>query len=79
MFPGIRAALVHGLRAAQVGREHNNSNVLVLDGGVTRNPMAEQIMKVWLQTPFAGDRHQRRVDKIGQVEQDLGTRFNEET
>lgn len=76
-FPGIRAALVHDLKGAQMSREHNNSNVLVLGGGVTEKSLAEQILEVWLQTPFAGGRHQRRLDKIAQVEQDLGTHIKD--
>ncbi len=77
-FPGIRAALVHDLKGAQVSREHNNSNILVLGGGVIGRVVAEQIVDVWLKTPFAGGRHQRRLDKISQVEQELGTRIQSE-
>lgn len=76
-FPGIRAALVHDLKGAQMSREHTNSNVLVLGGGVTEKSLAEQILEIWLQTPFAGGRHQRRLDKIAQVEQDLGTHIKD--
>ena len=78
-FPGIRAALVHDLRGAQISREHNNSNILVLGGGVTEKSLAEEILETWLQTPFAGGRHQRRLDKIAQVEQELGTRIKKDT
>jgi len=74
-FPGVRAALVHDLKGAQMSREHNNSNILVLGGGVTEKSLAEQILEIWLQTPFAGGRHQRRLDKIAQVERELGTRI----
>jgi ribose 5-phosphate isomerase B len=76
-FPGVRAALVHDLRGAQMSREHNNSNILVLGGGVTEESLAQQILEVWLQTPFAGGRHQRRLDKIAQVERELGTRIKD--
>ena len=76
-FPGVRAALVHDLTEAQMSREHNNSNILVLGGGTTAKPLAEQIVESWLQTPFAGGRHQRRVDKITQVERELGTRVKD--
>lgn len=75
-FPGVRAALVHDIRGARMSREHNNSNILVLGGGVTEKPLAEQILDIWLKTPFAGGRHQRRLDKISQVEQELGTRID---
>ncbi len=74
-FPGIRAALVHDLKGAQMSREHNNSNILVLGAGVTEKSLAERILDTWLNTAFAGGRHQRRLDKISQVEQELGTRI----
>ena len=77
-FPGVRAALVHDLKGARMSREHNNSNVLVLGGGVLDQALAEQILDVWLQTPFAGGRHQRRIDKISQVERELGTHLRKE-
>ncbi len=78
-FPGVRAALVHDLDGARMSREHNDSNILVLGGGVTQRPLAQQILEVWLQTPFAGGRHQRRLDKIAQVEQELGTRVKNDS
>lgn len=74
-FPGIRAALVQDLKTAQMSREHNNSNILVLGGGVTEKSLAEKILQVWLETPFGGGRHQRRIDKIAEVEKELGTRI----
>ena len=74
-FPGVRAALVHDIKGAQLSREHNNSNILFLGGAVTEKSLAEQILSIWLQTQFAGGRHQRRLDKIAQVEQELGTRI----
>ncbi len=72
-FPGVRAALVRDLGEARSSREHNNANILVLSGAKTDALLARQIMDAWLATPFAGGRHQRRIDKIGQVETDLGT------
>ncbi len=71
-FPGIRAALVQDLEAARSSREHNNANVLVLSGAKTEKSLAKEILEVWLATPFAGGRHQRRLDKISQLERDLG-------
>lgn len=71
-FPGIRAALVLDLEGARTSREHNNANILVLSGAKTGKSLARQILDTWLDTPFAGGRHQRRVDKIAQIEQDLG-------
>ncbi len=78
-FPGVRAALVHDPESAQMSREHNNSNILVLGGSKTERPVAEKILDCWLETPFAGGRHQRRLDKITQVEHELGTRVHGST
>lgn len=72
-FPGVRAALVRDLDEARSSREHNNANILILSGAKTNAQLARQIMEAWLATPFAGGRHQRRIDKIRQVETDLGT------
>jgi ribose 5-phosphate isomerase B len=72
-YPGVRAALVFDLEAASSCREHNDANILVLSGAKTAKSLARQIVDVWLATPFAGGRHQRRIDKISQVEQDLGS------
>jgi ribose 5-phosphate isomerase B len=75
-FPGVRAALVFDLDGARSSREHNDANVLVLSGAKTAAALAERIVETWLATPFAGGRHQRRVDKISQLEQELGTQLN---
>src|SRR5262245_36091533 len=72
-FPGVRAALVQDLDGARSSREHNNANVLVLSGAKTEKQAAQQIIEIWLATPFAGGRHQRRIDKISQIEKTLGT------
>jgi len=72
-YPGVRAALVLDLEAARSCREHNDANILVLSGAKTAKFLARQIVDAWLAMPFAGGRHQRRVDKISQVEQDLGS------
>ncbi|HWP59243.1 MAG TPA: ribose 5-phosphate isomerase B [Candidatus Acidoferrales bacterium] len=74
-FPGVRAALVHDLWGARLSREHNDANVLVMGGAVTEKSLAEQIVTLWLETAFAGGRHQRRLDKIAEVERDLGARL----
>jgi len=75
-FPGVRAALVLDVDAARSSREHNDANILVLSGAKTEANLAQRIVEAWLATPFAGGRHQRRVDKIAQVEQDLGSRIS---
>ncbi|MGE5215661.1 MAG: ribose 5-phosphate isomerase B [Chloroflexota bacterium] len=77
-FPGVRAALVQDIDGARSSREHNDSNILVLSGAKTEGALARQIVDTWLATPFAGGRHQRRIDKISQIETDLGTRLSDD-
>jgi ribose 5-phosphate isomerase B len=71
-FPGVRAALVGDATAARMAREHNDANILVLGGGMVGTFHARELLRVFLETPFAGGRHQRRVDKIGDIERALG-------
>jgi ribose 5-phosphate isomerase B len=61
---GIRASLVFDLYTAIQSRRHLDANVLVLGGRVTGKGLAEEIVKAWLDTPFEGGRHQKRIDKI---------------
>jgi ribose 5-phosphate isomerase B len=68
-IPGVRAAAVFDADAARLSREHNDANVLSLGGRVTSADQARAIVEAFLSTPFAGGRHQRRVDKIGEIEQ----------
>jgi ribose 5-phosphate isomerase B len=62
--PGIRAALCHEQFTARMSREHNNANVLCLGGRVIGPSLAVEIVSTWLDTDFAGGRHQRRIDKF---------------
>jgi ribose 5-phosphate isomerase B len=67
-IPGVRAALCYDLYSASNAREHNDANVLTL-GGQTLGPgHARKIVKTFLETPYGGGRHQRRVDKIIAIE-----------
>jgi ribose 5-phosphate isomerase B len=66
--PGIRAANAHNESEALIIREHNDSNVLTLGGRVLDDKTAFKIIDLWLSTPFAGGRHARRVEKIGEIE-----------
>ena len=68
--PGIRAANVSSEFEAQFSREHNDANVLALGARVIDEPKAITILERWLNTPFAGGRHQRRVDKIMAIQRD---------
>lgn len=65
---GIRAAACNDLFTARNSREHNDANVLTLGGRVIGSGLAKEIVKVWLEASFFGDRHIRRVNKIMQVE-----------
>jgi ribose 5-phosphate isomerase B len=70
---GVRAAPVVDLESARLSREHNDANVLALGARVTPADMALQIVSTFLDTPFAGGRHQRRLDKITALEHDRRT------
>ena len=66
--PGVRAALCYDLSTAANAREHNHANVLTLGAGMIGEALAKQIVDRFLDTPFGGDRHARRVAKIGEIE-----------
>jgi RpiB/LacA/LacB family sugar-phosphate isomerase len=66
--PGVRAAMCYDQATALNSREHNNANVLTLGAGLIGANLARQIVKTWLETPFGGGRHARRVDKITDIE-----------
>lgn len=61
---GVRAAVAWNAEIAKLAREHNDANVLVLPARFVSEEDGEAILKTWLNTPFEGGRHQRRVDKI---------------
>jgi ribose 5-phosphate isomerase B len=65
---GIRAALCNDLYTARLSREHNDANVLSMGGRVVAFGLADEILALWLATPFAGGRHQRRIDQIAEAE-----------
>ncbi|KEQ25210.1 ribose 5-phosphate isomerase B [Paenibacillus tyrfis] len=67
--PGIRCALVHDLFSAKATREHNDSNVLALGERVIGPGVAQEIVKIWLETEFSeGERHRNRVNKVKALE-----------
>ena len=67
--PGARAALCYDRATARNSREHNDANVLSLGARLISPETAREILAVWLDTPFAGGRHQRRIDKIQAIEE----------
>lgn len=67
--PGIRAASIQDEQSARLSREHNDINVLALGERQTDPATARRIVELFLDTPFAGGRHQGRVDKINALDQ----------
>ena len=65
---GARAALCNDLYTARMSRAHNAANVLAIGGRIVAFGLADEIVAVWLDTPFDGGRHQRRVDQIAEIE-----------
>jgi ribose 5-phosphate isomerase B len=70
-FPGVRAALCYDKASARNSREHNDSNILTLGGKLLTHSQAEEVLRVWLTTPFGGGRHTARVQKIAEIEKAL--------
>lgn len=66
--PGIRAALCYDKASAKNSREHNHANVLTLGGRLLTFSQGEEVMRTWLATPHGGGRHQKRIDKITEIE-----------
>jgi ribose 5-phosphate isomerase B len=65
---GIRAALCNDLFTARLSRAHNDANVLALGARIVAPALAREIVAVWLDSPFEGGRHQRRVEQITAIE-----------
>lgn len=63
-FPGVRAALANDLFSAIMSRRHNDSNILAMGGRLIGDALALQLVDAWLETPFEGGRHQRRLEKM---------------
>ena len=65
---GVRAALCNDLYTARMSRQHNDANVLSIGGRIVAAGLADEILALWLDTPFEGGRHQRRIDQITEIE-----------
>ena len=70
-FPGIRGTLCSDLFTAKMCREHNDSNILIMGGRVIGKGLAQEIVKTWLETKFEGGRHQKRLDKIEEIDRTI--------
>ncbi len=67
-FSHVRAALCTESFSAEMSRRHNDSNILVMGGRITGETLAIEIVRVWLETPFDGGRHQNRLDQFDTID-----------
>ena len=67
-LPNVRASLVTNEEMARLARSHNDANVLTMGGRILGRDEVRAIVRIWLQTPFKGGRHVRRVEKIAEIE-----------
>ena len=65
---GVRAAPCHDNIAAEMCRRHNDANVLCLSADLLGGELIDRMIRIWLETPFEGGRHARRVEKITHIE-----------
>jgi len=70
-IPGIRACTCYNEFSTRSAREHNNGNVLVIGAKTLGEETIKSILEVWLDTPYGGERHQRRLDKITVIEKEF--------
>jgi ribose 5-phosphate isomerase B len=66
--PGIRAALCNDLYTARLSRSHNDANVIAIGGRIVAPGLADEIVALWLATPFEGGRHARRIEQVMELE-----------
>jgi ribose 5-phosphate isomerase B len=67
-FHGVRAAPCHDDLTAELSRRHNDSNVLCLSADLLGERLIDRMIELWLNTPFEGGRHARRIEKINNLE-----------
>jgi len=67
---GARAALCNDLYTARMARAHNDANVLSIGARIVAPPLAEEILQLFLDTPFEGGRHLRRLEEIAEIERE---------
>jgi RpiB/LacA/LacB family sugar-phosphate isomerase len=70
-FQHVRAALVNDVYSAKMAKEHNDANILVIGGRIAGKGLAREMVKTWLEAKFAAGRHQRRLDKIREIERKM--------
>lgn len=67
---GVRAAPCHDSITAEMSRRHNDANVLCLSADLLGEELIDRMVRIFLETPFDGGRHARRVEKIGKIEEE---------
>jgi ribose 5-phosphate isomerase B len=63
-YPSVRCALCHNVETAELGRKHNDSNILALGARVINNDEALKIVDAFLNTKFEGVRHLKRINML---------------
>ncbi|MBN2296087.1 MAG: ribose 5-phosphate isomerase B [Pirellulales bacterium] len=75
-FPGVRAAPCHDALTAEMSRRHNNLNMLCLSADLLGEKLIDRMVELWINTPFDGDRHTRRVERISEIEKEIFSHRN---
>lgn len=70
-FTGVRAAPCHDSVTAEYSRMHNDANVICLSADQLSDQLADQVIRIWLKTPFEQGRHARRLQKISDLEREV--------
>ena len=72
-FTGVRAATCHDSVTAEYSRAHNDANIICLSADQLSDQLADQVIRIWLRTPFEEGRHARRLQKITELEREVAT------
>lgn len=70
-FAGVRAAPCHDALTAEMSRRHNNLNMLCLSADLLGEKLIDRMVELWINTPFDGDRHTRRIERIAELEREI--------
>ena len=76
-FSGVRAAPCHDSVTAEYSRMHNDANIICLSADQLSDQLAEQVIRIWLKTPFDEGRHARRLQKIADLEREVANNYCE--
>ena len=76
-FAGVRAAPCHDSVTAEYSRMHNDANIICLSADQLSDQLAEQVIRIWLKTPFDEGRHARRLQKIADLEREVANNYCE--